>query len=158
MPKVERFDDLKCWQETRALTRDISRLVENDALSRDFCLRDQHIAAAVSVMTNITEGFARYHRAEFIRFLDDVQSSAAEVKSLLYVVLDQQYAAAETVVKLQEQSETCQQMTLGLLKHVRRTMDGDGQAANEPAITYNSHSSGWDLSASLVAKPEPSPG
>ena len=110
MPKIERFEDLRCWQEARVLTREGYCLVEDGALSRDFRLRDQG------------------------------------------------YAAAETVAKLQEQSETCQPMTLGLLKHVRRTVDGKGQAASEPAVTYNGHSSGWALSASLIAKRKPSPG
>ncbi len=96
MAKIERFEDLRCWQEARTLTRDVYRLASEGPLARDFRLRNQLTVAAVSVMTNIAEGFARYHRGDFIRFLDYAQSSAAEVKSLLYVVLDQRYVDADT--------------------------------------------------------------
>ena len=150
MAKIERFEDLRCWQEARALTREVYRLAAKGTLSKDFRLRDQLTAAAVSVMTNIAEGFARYHKADFIRFLDYAQSSAAEVKSLLYVVLDQHDADAETVTELQKQSETCQRMTLGLLKHVRRTMHEDGNAVGEPSVTYNGQRSEWNLPVTFM--------
>lgn len=80
MAKVERFEELTCWQEARALTNEVYRMVGVGALAKDFRLRDQLTSASVSVMTNIAEGFARYHRRAFIRFLDIAQSSAAEVK------------------------------------------------------------------------------
>jgi len=156
MAKIERFEDLTCWQEARELTRAVYRLVADGKLARDFRLRDQLTAAAVSVMTNIAEGFARYHRGDFIRFLDYAQSSAAEVKSLLYVVLDQQYADAVVVTDIQRQAETCQRMTLGLLRHVRRTMREDGGAVGEPSAVYSSPPSGWDLPISHINPSRPS--
>lgn len=157
MAKIERFEDLRCWQEARTLTRDVYRLASERPLARDFRLRDQLTAAAVSVMTNIAEGFARYHRGDFIRFLDYAQSSAAEVKSLLYVVLDQRYADADTITELQQQSDTCQRMTLGLLKHVRRTIQKDRNAIGEPPSSYNGRPSDWDVSASFIMESENSP-
>ena len=99
MPKIERFEDLRCWQKSREMTSEVYDLVESSDLSNDYRLRDQLTGAAVSTMSNIAEGFARYHKKDFIRFLDYAQSSAAEVKSLLYVVLDQKYGATEWVKK-----------------------------------------------------------
>jgi four helix bundle protein len=151
MAKIERFEDLKCWQEARALTRAVYRLARHGAMSRDFRLRDQLTAAAVSILTNIAERVARYHKADFIRFPDDAQSSAAEVKCLLYVVLGQQYAEAETVTALQKQPETCQRMILGLLKHVRRTMERDG-TIREAAVAYTGPQVRWDVLASYLAQ------
>ncbi len=153
MAKIERFEDLTCWKEARKLTRAVYRLAADGDMARDFRLRDQLTAAAVSAMTNIAEGFARYHKGDFIRFLDYAQSSAAEVKSLLYVVLDQQYADAETVADLQRQAETCQRMALGLLKHVRRTMREDDRAVKEPRAIYSSQPSDGDLPVSFVMEP-----
>jgi four helix bundle protein len=137
MPKIERFEDLRCWQKSREMTSEVYDLVESSDLSNDYRLRDQLTGAAVSTMSNIAEGFARYHKKDFIRFLDYAQSSAAEVKSLLYVVLDQKYGATEWVKNIQKQSEACQRMIFSLLKHVRSTLPGSTDEAKEPTVPYD---------------------
>jgi four helix bundle protein len=136
MSKVERFEDLKCWQAARELVQEVYVLCSEEPLSREYRLRDQLTSASVSVMTNIAEGFARYHRGDFIRFLDIAQSSAVEVKSLLYVVLDQQYASAERVEHLQERAETTKAITLGLLRYVNQSRKGQTDGTHEPTPSY----------------------
>lgn len=132
MPKIDRFEDLKCWQAARELVQEIYGLCSTEPLASDFRLRNQLTSASVSVMTNIAEGFARYHRGDFIRFLDIAQSSAVEVKSLLYVALDQEDASSERIERLQEQADTTKAITLGLLRYVdksRSTTDGTNELA-----------------------------
>ncbi len=119
------------------MTNEVYQLVQTEEASTDFRLRDQLTGAAVSTMSNISEGFARYHKKDFIRFLDYAQSSAAEVKSLLYVALDQDYGSSEQVKRIQEQSETSQRMILSLLKHVRSTLPGSTDEAKEPTVSYD---------------------
>lgn len=136
MPKIERFEDLRCWQEARDLTSGVYDLAESTDLGNDYRLRNQLTGAAVSTMSNIAEGFARYNKRDFIRFLDYAQSSAAELKSLLYVVHDQGYGDAEQVQTLQHHSETCQNMILNLLRHVRSTLKSSSDTANEPVVAY----------------------
>jgi four helix bundle protein len=87
MAKVERFEDLKCWQDARVLVKEIYLLSERGRLAKDFDTRRQLRRAALSVMNNIAEGFGRFSNKEFIRFLDMSNNSAAEVKSILYVLL-----------------------------------------------------------------------
>jgi len=136
MPKVERFEDLKCWQAARRLVQEVYALCGEEPLSRDYRLRDQLTSASVSVMTNIAEGFARYHRGDFIRFLDIAQSSAVEVKSLLYVVLDQEYASTERIEQLQERADTTKAITLGLLRYVNQSRKGQMDGTHEPTPSY----------------------
>ena len=141
MAKIERFEDLICWREARKLAREIYTVTKSGDLARDFGLRDQLQRAAVSAMTNIAEGFSRFHRRDFVRFLDIAQSSAAEVKSLLYVVLDQDYLPAETTERLQNQTDTVVKTTKGLLRHVYeqdRRSGGEGQV-REAEIEYGDH-------------------
>ena len=130
MAKVERFEDLICWQEARKLAREIYAVTKSGDLARDFGLRDQLQRAAVSAMTNIAEGFSRFHRRDFVRFLDIAQSSAAEVKSLLCVVLDQGYLPSESVKQLQSQADVVVKRSKGLLRHVYeqdRRLGGAGE-------------------------------
>lgn len=94
-------------------------------------------------MTNIAEGFARYHRKEFIRFLDISQSSATEVKSLLYVVLDQKYLDNTAVKSLQDDTEEVHALTMGLLKYVDNSISTN--KVSEPIAEFGNALHGWDL-------------
>jgi four helix bundle protein len=89
--KVERFEDLICWQKARSLTNAVYDLTMLASFGKDFELIRQMRKAAVSSMSNIAEGFDRWSRKELVRFLDIVRGSAGEVRSQLYVALDQRY-------------------------------------------------------------------
>lgn len=136
MGKIDSFEDLKCWKSARVLTQRIYELCSTEPLSSDYRLSSQLTSAAVSAMTNIAEGFARYHRGDFIRFLDISQSSTAEVKSLLYVVSDQEYASTDMVASLQNQCDTTQALTLGLLRYIKKRRE-EHRRAREPDAHYS---------------------
>ena len=88
---VKQFEDLEVWQEARYLTQTIYRVTRAKKFSKDFSLRDQMQRAVVSVMSNIAEGFERGGNQEFIQFLYVAKASCGEVRSQLYVALDQGY-------------------------------------------------------------------
>ena len=82
------FEDLESWKQARLLVNGVYSLTRQGQLARDFGLCSQIQRAAVSVMTNIAEGFERSHVAEKIQFYNTARGSAGEVRSLLYVVGD----------------------------------------------------------------------
>jgi four helix bundle protein len=88
---VKNFEELEIWQEARRLTQAIYQLTKREKFSRDFSLRDQIQRAAVSIMSNIAEGFERGGNQEFIQFLYVAKASCGEVRSQLYVAVDQGY-------------------------------------------------------------------
>jgi four helix bundle protein len=88
---VKNFEELEIWQEARRLTQAIYQLTKREKFSRDFSLRDQIQRAAVSVMSNIAEGFERGGNQEFVQFLYIAKASCGEVRSQLYVAVDQGY-------------------------------------------------------------------
>jgi len=91
MATAERFEDLGVWQDARGLVKQIYQASKQRAFYRDFSLRDQIRRAATSAMSNIAEGFERGTRKEFIQFLNIAKGSNGEVRSQLYVALDQEY-------------------------------------------------------------------
>ena len=95
MAKVERFEDLSVWQTSRTVVSVIYDVTAVGVFSRDFSLRDQIRRAAVSVPSNIAEGFSRHSNKEFIQYLFIAKGSAAEVQSQLYIALDQEYLSLE---------------------------------------------------------------
>jgi four helix bundle protein len=88
---VERFEDLVAWHKARVLTREVYRVTRQGAFAKDFGLSGQLQRAAVSVMSNIAEGFERGRSGEFHQFLSTAKASCAEVRSQLYVALDAGY-------------------------------------------------------------------
>ena len=89
--KVERFEELIAWQKARALTRGIYEVTGRGSFSKDFGLKDQMRRAAVSIMSNIAEGFERGRPSEFHQFLSVAKASRAELRSQLYIALDAAY-------------------------------------------------------------------
>jgi four helix bundle protein len=88
MVKIKRFEDIEAWKKARELTQEIYAVSNEGSFARDFGLRDQIRRAAVSVISNIAEGFERGGDVEFRRFLSIAKGSAGEVKAQLYVALD----------------------------------------------------------------------
>lgn len=89
--KITRFEDLLVWQKSRTLAFSVYQVTGSGRFSRDFGLRDQVRRAAVSVMSNIAEGFGRYSRPEVRRFVTIARGSIAEVQSQLYLARDLDY-------------------------------------------------------------------
>jgi four helix bundle protein len=100
MATVKQFEDLHVWQEARGLVNEVYKVTKQGAFRRDFSLRDQITRAAVSSMSNIAEGFERGSRREFIQFLNVAKGSTGEVRSQLYVALDQEYVDQKMLEKL----------------------------------------------------------
>src|SRR4030043_557794 len=93
--KINRFEDLECWQQGRELTRMVYSATRNEAFKKDLRLAGQTQAAATSTMANCAEGFVRRSNKEFIQFVFIAMSSSAEVQSHMYVALDQGYVSQE---------------------------------------------------------------
>lgn len=75
--KIERFEDLIAWQKARKLTTRIYEMTSEGEFSKDYGLRNQIQRAAVSIMSNIAEGFERGRPAEFGQFVSIAKSSCA---------------------------------------------------------------------------------
>ena len=100
MGKVERFEDLIAWQKARELTKRIYHISREGAFSKDFGLSSQIQRASVSIMSNIAEGFERGGRGEFHQYLSMAKASCAELRSQLYVALDNGYISRTSFAEL----------------------------------------------------------
>ena len=91
MARIEKFEDIEAWQQARQLAKAVYAVTSEGKFAHDFGLRDQIQRAAVSVMSNIAEGFERGGVREFIQFLFIAKGSAAEAQAQLYMALDVGY-------------------------------------------------------------------
>lgn len=115
------FEELNSWVKARELVNMTYDISSKGSFGKDFALKDQIRRAAISIMTNIAEGFARFHKKEFIRFLDIAQGSASEVISLSYIVLDQNYITQNEKQELQQLCLESRKLILGLIRYLKNS-------------------------------------
>ena len=120
MPKIERFEDLQCWQKARQLANAVYDLTNRSSFAKDFRLRDQIRGAASSVMHNIAEGFDSGTQAEFIRFLKMARRSASEVQSELYLALDREYITSDQLKTAYDLATEAKRLINGLIAYLRK--------------------------------------
>ncbi len=123
--RIERFEDFVAWQKARALTRDVYRVTRAGAFASDFGLKDQTRRAAISIMSNIAEGFERGKSTEFHQFLSMAKGSCAELRSHLYVALDAGYLEQAAFDGLMADAEQVGRMVGGLRASAERRRDDE---------------------------------
>ncbi len=79
---IQCFEDLNVWKESMRLAVDVLAIMKG---SREFALRDQMTRCAISVPSNIAEGYERRSNREFIRFLRIASGSNGELRTQLYL-------------------------------------------------------------------------
>jgi four helix bundle protein len=89
--KIAGFEDLLVWQKGMQIVKQVYLISKDGELGRDFALRDQLRRAAISIPTNIAEGFERASRKEYVNFLNFAKGSTGEVRSLLNVAFELGY-------------------------------------------------------------------
>jgi len=118
MATVERFEELEVWQRARELTNRIYDLSDAGGLARDFGLRDQIRRAAVSVMSNIAEGFESRTQALFIEYLGRAKGSAGELRAQLYIALDRKYFSQDQFDTTFRLAETCSKQLARFIQYL----------------------------------------
>ncbi len=132
--KFERFEDLPVWQVARQMTRRVYEVTNQGTFARDYGLRDQIRRAAVSVMSNIAEGFESRTQALFIDFLGRAKGSAGEVRAQLYVAADAGYLDQAQFRALYDQAESCSRQLRSFMTYLESS--APSHRLREPSPDY----------------------
>lgn len=136
MSRIDRFEDLDVWKMARELTASIYTISGTGTFSRDFALRDQIRRAAISIVSNIAEGFERDGDKEFLQFLSMAKGSCGEVRAQLALAIDQHYIALDEYQNLTEKTLQLSRKISGLMAYLRRSQfTGRKYKAVTPATT-----------------------
>jgi four helix bundle protein len=119
--RIEQFEDIDSWKLGRELTREIYRITSEGNFARDFEPRNQIRRAAVSILSNIAEGFERTGNREFVQFLSMAKGSCGELRAQLYVALDQNYITSAQFEALSQQARSVSQLTSGLIRYLQQS-------------------------------------
>ncbi len=123
MAGVTRFEDLIAWQKARELTARVFDTTRSPAFSKDWSFVNQMRRSAVSIGSNIAEGFERKRPKEFHQFLSIAKGSCAEIRSQLYTALDTGFISQEEFEGLfslaEETSKVINGLRASVLEHDR---------------------------------------
>src|SRR5574341_1562179 len=129
MAGIKGFEELVAWQKARILTQAVYRATQRGNLAKDFGLNRQMQRAAVSVMSNVAEGFERRSPNEFRRFLSIALGSCAELRSQLVVALDVGYLSSDQFNTLTATTKEVSRIISGL----RRSIHSDPSTKTHPS-------------------------
>ncbi|MEO0082546.1 MAG: four helix bundle protein [candidate division WOR-3 bacterium] len=121
MARIERFEDIEAWQNARELVKQVYKVTRRAGFARDFELKDQMQRAAVSIMSNIAEGFERGSHKEFTQFLFIARGSAGEVRSLAYAAQDLGYLDDSEFRALSDAATTVSRQVASFIRYLKKT-------------------------------------
>ena len=121
----KRFEDMDVWKSGRHMVQSIYALTSHGEFAKDWGLRIQIQRAAVSICSNVAEGYARRGNRELLNFLWIAKGSAAEVQSQLYHAMDVGYVDQPTFDTMYDELNKLQAMLYRLIQAL--SMDVDRQ-------------------------------
>lgn len=139
MPTLKNVEELEAWKKARELAKAIYTLTALGPLARDFVLRDQLRAAAVSAVSNIAEGFERGGDKEFRQFLAQAKGSTGEIVAQMCVALDAGYIDQNTHDRVKRLATETSRLLGGLIRYLTTSgMHGSKFGESELATSRNS--------------------
>lgn len=119
MASFKKFTDILAWQKSHKFVLNIYRLSESFPTTEQFGLTSQIRRAAVSITSNIVEGFDRGSNKEFKQFLIIARSSLSECQNQLLIAKDLGFMTQKDFEKMAADSVEIHKMINGLIKNLQ---------------------------------------
>ena len=121
MATYNSFEDLPVWQSAKELSALFYKAAAEGKIRNDYGLKDQIQRAAVSVSSNIAEGFERGSKREFIQFLYIAKGSCGELRSQLYIAKDLGYLDNGVSENLIKSAYNTSKQISGFIKYLKNS-------------------------------------
>jgi four helix bundle protein len=119
MATIGNFEDLDVWKASMDLCTEIYRLTNTEKFSKDFGLKDQIRRASVSVPSNISEGYERDGKNQFLYFLAIAKGSCGEVRTQLRIAFNLDYLSENEYNILNEKCAATSKQLAGFIKYLK---------------------------------------
>ena len=113
---IKRYRDLDIWKKGIELVKDIYKLTEKFPKQEMYGLIGQMRRSAISIPSNVAEGFRRYHNREYKQFLYVSLGSCAELETQITIAKELKYMKQDKEAVLLEKLDHICRMTSNLLK------------------------------------------
>ena len=120
MARIDRFEELEVWKVSMALCSEIYKLTNSELFSKDFGLKDQIRRSAVSVPSNISEGYERDSKRQFLYFLVIAKGSCGELRTQLMIARNLNYLDENEFMKIHEQCLSTSKQLAGFISYLKK--------------------------------------
>lgn len=117
--KIAKFTDLNAWKEGHRLVLLIYKVTNQFPKKETFALASQMERAAVSITSNIAEGFGRRGKQEKVQFYYMSQGSLSEIQNQLIVAKDLEYINKKQFNEIAELTVVVHKLLTGLIKSIK---------------------------------------
>ena len=118
--KIKSFTDLQAWREGHKLVLIIYRITEEFPKKETYILSSQMQRCAISITSNIAEGFSRQSKKEKIQFYYTAKGSLTELQNQLLIAKDIGYITKGKFQEIARQTIKVSKLIVGLIKSLRR--------------------------------------
>ena len=122
--KIKSFKDLKIWNKGIKLVEDVYKVSRSFPREEVYGLRSQLRRSAVSIPSNIAEGFARFHNKEYRNFLFISLGSCAELTTQIIIATRLKYVEKDKADTMLSDIDEISRMTMGLIKKLNNKDGG----------------------------------
>ena len=113
---VRNYQDLHVWQKARLLAKRVYEVTDALPAHEQYGLTQQLRRAAVSIPSNIAEGYGRGGRQDYVRFLKTARGSLYELQTQLLLAQDFGYLSEQQVAAVMQHAAQCSQVLHGLIR------------------------------------------
>jgi len=117
--KIKSFRDLEIWKRSVDLVEEVYAVTRTFPKEEMYGLTSQMRRSAVSVPSNIAEGFTRFHNREYKQFLYMSLGSGAELTTQIIISARLKYMERSKADALIHNIEEISKMTMGLIKKLK---------------------------------------
>ena len=135
MTAITRFEEIGSWKTARQSTLLVYKLTDRGAFAKDYGLRDQIRRAAVSIMSNIAEGFESRTKSQFINYLGHAKGSSGEARSQLYVAADLNYISQEQFAEAYELVDKASRQIRRFIEYLEK--NSGSRSVRDDSTEYN---------------------
>jgi four helix bundle protein len=123
MATIKQFEDIEVWQQSMSLCTDIYKITNNNYFSKDYGLKDQIRRSAISVPSNIAEGFERNGKKQFTYFLTIAKASCGEMRTQLTIAHQLNYLDLKDFHIILDKCINTSKQISGLIKYLNGLKD-----------------------------------
>jgi len=114
--KIRSYKDLNIWKRSIKVVEDTYKITKNFPKEEIYGLTSQLRRSAVSIPSNIAEGFARFYNKEYRQFLFISLGSCAELSTQIIIALRLGYLESKKTNQLLNEIDEISKMTMSLIK------------------------------------------
>ena len=115
------YEKTEAWSDARGLTKDVFRVTKSGFMKGEYFLQDQMKRSALSILSNISEGFERDGNKELIQFLSVAKGSAGELRSQLIGGSDMKLISPHDFKNLHAKVTSISRQLSGFIKYLKDT-------------------------------------